>query len=159
LSTLISKPLWRLSSGLLTALTRHRAESVLEMQRCHPGHTWDEFCNDDIAAQYNAFLLDPGLGPTTYITADGRMVWDEAGFWGVRGTLHEALGGLVAGIKKTGVVELCELLPARLESASTCLECVSGRWIRGHLNLICPSCRGLGWTDPNLDLTVSVLEG
>jgi len=68
--------------------------------------------DDEITQTYDAFLLDPGLGPPTYLASDGRIVWDDD-IWGVKGTLREALAAIRAGVRKTGLAELLELLPRR----------------------------------------------
>ncbi|WP_437944237.1 hypothetical protein WMF27_15715 [Sorangium sp. So ce281] len=31
---------------------------------------------DEVEDKYDAFLLDPGMGPMTYLTSDGRVLED-----------------------------------------------------------------------------------
>jgi hypothetical protein len=108
---------------------------------------------DDIERQYDAFLLDPGLGPPTYLAADGRVLWDDD-MWGVEPTRGEAYAAIVVGARKTGVRDLLKLLPPRPTSAQTCRDCKgSGRFAVGGAtrgeeqpsSLLCPACRGIGW--------------
>jgi hypothetical protein len=122
---------------------------------------------DDITALYDAYMLDPGLGPPTYLTADGRIVWDDD-VWGVVGTRGEAFSSIMAGVRKTGVYELRELLPQRDPIASDCNDCSASGWFDAHgelrdlegrpFSFVCPRCAGLGWTSPSVVLTESVLE-
>jgi len=122
---------------------------------------------DDITLKYDAYLLDPGLGPPTYLTADGRIVWDDD-IWGVVGTRAEALSSILAGIRKMGVLELREPLPERDPTASDCDDCSASGWFDAHgelrdvkgrpFSFVCPRCAGLGWTSPSVVLTESVLE-
>jgi hypothetical protein len=86
---------------------------------------------DDIVEREDAFLLDGGLGPGAYLTADGRILldfrWDEGP---VReATDDEATSYIVVGAKKSGLAELLDLLPPRPPRASTCARCDGQRWI------------------------------
>jgi hypothetical protein len=122
---------------------------------------------DDITVAYGAYMLDPGLGPPTYLTADGRIVWDDD-LWGIMGTRGEAFSSIMAGVKKTGVQQLRELLPEREATASDCHDCSASGWFDAHgelqdlegrpFSFVCPRCAGLGWTSPALVLTESVLD-
>jgi hypothetical protein len=122
---------------------------------------------DDITAAYEAYMLDPGLGPPTYLTADGRIVWDDD-IWGVVGTRGEAFASIMAGVKKSGVQQLRELLPKRDSTAFDCDDCSASGWFDAHgelrdlqgrlFSLVCPRCAGLGWTSASVVLTESVLE-
>jgi hypothetical protein len=108
---------------------------------------------DDIERAYDAFLLDPGVGPPTYLAADGRILWDDDR-WGVEPTRGEAYAAIVVGARKTGVRDLLRLLPPRPPGAPTCRECGGGgRFKVGGPTigeeqpslLLCPACRGIGW--------------
>jgi hypothetical protein len=109
---LLSVSLFHLGAELVAALRAHQA-------RRKP---------DPLAQQYDAFMLDPGLGPATYITSDGRILWDDD-LWGVLGTRAEALAAVMAGIKKTGISALREILPERPPHGADCGNCAgTGRW-------------------------------
>jgi hypothetical protein len=122
---------------------------------------------DDVTATYDAFMLEPGLGPPTYLSSDGRIIWDDD-IWGVVGTRGEALAAIQAGVKKTGVVELGHLLPLRPFAAADCSECSATGWFDAHgqlrdaggmaFSVVCMKCAGLGWTAASLVLTDSVLD-
>lgn len=122
--------------------------------------------DDDIANAYDAFLLDGGLGPPTYLASDGRIVWDDDD-WNVAGTRADVLCALVVGARKTGVAELRELLPARPDTATDCAACSATGWFDAHgalvdiqgqpFSLVCSRCAGLGWTDPSIVLGESAL--
>jgi hypothetical protein len=122
---------------------------------------------DEITETYDAFMLDPGLGPPTYLSSDGRIVWDDD-MWGVVGTRADAFSAIQAGVAKTGVLELLELLPGRAPSAVDCDDCSATGRFDAHGNLkdvhgkafavVCPKCAGLGWIAPSMGLTDSVLE-
>jgi hypothetical protein len=114
---------------------------------------------DPIEWDYDAFLLDPGLGPATYLTADGRILWDDDG-WGVQATRREIYVALTAGARKTGITALLALLPARPEDADPCTRCDgTGRWaglrsVSGEvISMCCPDCGSLGWHSSRLDLS------
>lgn len=114
---------------------------------------------DPIEWGYNAFLLDPGFGPATYLTADGRILWDDDA-WGVQATRGEVYAALRVGARKTGIAALLTLLPARPEDADACARYDgTGRWsglrsVSGEaVSLCCPDCGSLGWYSPRLDLS------
>ena len=45
----------------------------------------------EVGAQGEVFLLDPGMGPETWLTLEGRVLLDErGGFWGNSNSLREA---------------------------------------------------------------------
>ena len=115
---------------------------------------------DEIAEREEGFLLDSGLGPVAYLTADGRVLLDLSG-WdddadprGREATEDEAIAALVVGAKKTGVAELLTLLPTRPAQAQTCSRCSGDRWIEfgteGRTGkpgrMVCWDCSGRGWT-------------
>ena len=108
---------------------------------------------DDIESAHDAFLLDPGLGPPTYLAADGRILWDDDQ-WGIEPTRGEAYAAIVVGARKTGLRDLLKLLPPRPPGAPDCRECKgTGRFTVGGpargeeqpSSLLCPACRGIGW--------------
>jgi hypothetical protein len=148
---LISVPLFRISPELLAALRSFQAGRG----------------NDRVAEEHDAFMLDPGLGPATYLTSDGRILWDDD-LWDVPGTRAEAVASIFAGIRKTGIAALREILPVRPSDATDCGNCEgTGRWdAHGRLkdvtgpssSFICMECAGLGWKDPSVALTESVLD-
>ena len=100
----------------------------------------------------DAFLLDPGMGPMTYLTTDGRVLedhrsWDGSGLR--EATLDDAIAALVVGARKTGIAALLSLVPACPDDGSRCPRCKGERWdkpLRDHgLEIICGLCRGRGW--------------
>jgi hypothetical protein len=96
---------------------------------------------DEIESTHDAFLLDPGLGPPTYLAADGRILWDDDS-WGVEPTRGEAYAAIVVGARKTGLRDLLRLLPPRPPGTPDCGECNgTGRLAAG----LCSACRGVGW--------------
>ena len=147
---LVSTRIFALSTALLTKLRKIRHERG----------------TDDITQTYDAFMLDPGMGPPTYLSSDGRMIWDDD-IWDVAGTWANAFAGIQVGSRKTGVLELRDLLPQRPSSAVDCGDCDATGWFDAHgqlkdihgkpYSLVCPKCAGLGWNDPSVVLTDSVL--
>lgn len=110
--------------GTLSALTargvrsgRAAADYVEAMD------TWQ----DEVERQYDAFLLDPGMGPMTYLTADGRVLFDMRGWDGdsvvEATTAYEVNAALIVGAKKTGIVELLDLIPKAPPGSRTCPRC------------------------------------
>lgn len=101
----------------------------------------------------DVFLLDPGLGPATFLTRDGRVVWEDD--WGVAPVAAQAYAGIIVGAKKTGVRELLELLPDRPDACEDCADCRATGWFdlgdvspeapEHPLRFVCPKCGGLGW--------------
>jgi len=122
---------------------------------------------DDVMQTYDAFMLDPGLGPAVYLTSDGRIVWDDDG-WGVVGSRADAFASILAGAKKTGIADLLALLPQRTTEAIDCPHCAATGWFDAHgqlkdvngrlFSVVCMKCAGLGWTDPSILLSESILE-
>ncbi len=58
---------------------------------------------DEIETQHDAFLLDPGMGPMVYLTADGRILQDSRGWDGdvvVEVVGYKANAALLIGAKK-----------------------------------------------------------
>lgn len=106
---------------------------------------------DDVTAGHDAFLLDPGLGPAVYLTADGRILIDERA-WSDgplrEATEDEAIVALVVGAHKTGIEGLIDLIPPPPEGSQACSRCDSHRWLAAETDafaLVCPDCRGTGW--------------
>ncbi len=146
---LVSVRLFELKPSLLALLREHR-------QRRNDG--------DPIAERYDAFLLDPGLGPAVFLSSDGRIIWDDDG-WGVRVNRGEAFTSILAGVKKTGIAELRTLLPPRPAESADCAECAATGWrtfgdeAQGKvMSFLCDKCGGLGWTAPSVVRTESVLD-
>jgi hypothetical protein len=135
-------------AGLLAELRQHRESSG-----------WQ----DEITQGYKAFLLHGGLGPPTYLTEDGRILWHDD-IWDVQPTRGLAISAIVAGAKRTGIARLMDLLPRRPEDASTCAECDGSGWFDAHGQLkdvagkpfayVCTSCAGLGWKAASFELSM-----
>jgi hypothetical protein len=130
-------------------------ELVAELRQVEAAREW----RDEITREYDAFLLDAGLGPVTYLSTDGRVIWDDSiggdCVWGVEGTSAEAYMAIVAGAHKTGVTRLLDLLPKRPPDAIDCRECDGSGWFNSHgqlvdvngqpFSFVCTACAGLGW--------------
>lgn len=105
---------------------------------------------DEVERELDAFLLDPGLGPPTYLLRDGRVVW-ECDIWHVRDTAREAYVSIAVGAHKTGVRELLALLPACPHDGRECPKCRGAHWEEHTLAdsesfcFVCQHCSGLGW--------------
>lgn len=120
--------------------------------------------SDPIEDQYDAFLLDPGLGPPTYLTAGGRILWQEDG-WGVKASRAEVYIAITAGAKKSGILKLLTLLPRAPLEAKPCGECDGTGMFTDHgqfksitgelISIACWQCGTLGWRSPSLDLSKS----
>ena len=117
-------------------------------------------CRDQACVDEDAFLLDPGLGPSRYLTADGRILLDEREpHWVgdcLREATDEACGALVVGAKKTGINGLRALVPPCPETDQVCQACNGRRWWTltslatvtnegGAADIVCPICNGRGW--------------
>ncbi|WP_437593381.1 hypothetical protein [Sorangium sp. So ce1000] len=89
-------------------------------------NTWQ----DEVEDKYDALLLDLGMGPMTYLTSDGRVLEDLRGWDGDElvevGSLS-AHSALIVGARKTGTVELLELIPQPPPGSSVCSKCRSRR--------------------------------
>jgi hypothetical protein len=112
---------------------------------------------DELESAHDAFLLDPGMGPMLYLTADGRVLIDGRGWDGEplrEATDDEATVALVVGAKKTGIAGLFDLLPPRPPEGSSCPTCRGARVERLPATdperpppeLVCSACKGRGWT-------------
>lgn len=104
---------------------------------------------DEVENEYDAFLLDPGMGPMTYLTSDGRVLKDMRTWDGEplrEATEDEAIAALVVGAAKTSIGGLLALIPARPPDALQCPICSGTQWcsvLEG--NVVCLFCRGRGW--------------
>ena len=74
----------------------------------------------EVEDEYDAFLLDPGMGPMAYLTSDGRVFWDSRS-WDGDGlsevTGNDAIATIVVGAEKTGIADLLSVLPACPDTA------------------------------------------
>lgn len=107
---------------------------------------------DHIEREYDAAILDGGLGTALYLTRDGRVIVDGSGWddLGVReGTRAESLVALIVGARKTGEAGLLALLPARSKGARDCQQCNSTGWIEigDERRFVCTTCGGVGWLE------------
>jgi hypothetical protein len=109
---------------------------------------------DPVADTFDAFILDPGLGAPTYITSDGCVLWEDIGDWGPSPlTLRDAFFSILAGVEKTGIVSLRQVLPSQPSNSWPCVTCGgSGRIPFGNVRLLCGTCGGLGWCSPDINL-------
>lgn len=78
--------------------------------------------SDSSEEEHHAYLLDPGLGPATYLTADGRVLWLDDG-WDVKATRAAVYVAIRVGAAKTKVPQLLSLLPKAPPDAAPCGEC------------------------------------
>ncbi len=106
----------------------------------------------EVEDREDAFLLDPGMGPMTYLTADGRVLEDYRTWFGDavhEASLDEAIPRLVVGARKTALPMLLQLIPACPAQGLPCTGCDGERWdlrAREHgLETVCGRCRGRGW--------------
>jgi hypothetical protein len=115
----------------------------------------------EVEDQHDAFLLDPGMGPMVYLTADGRILVDGRTWDGE--PLHEetsednATAALVVGAQKTGLGELLDLV-RRLDGATPCPTCNATRWMPiadTGAQVVCPVCYGRAEIDERLRPRVS----
>ena len=113
----------------------------------------------EVEDKHDAFLLDPGMGPMLFITADGRVLTDGRSWDGEElreATDDEAVGALVVGAKKTKIQALLALIPSASDGGLTCPMCDGRRSAEpvagfGH-ELVCLLCMGRGW------VTVATLD-
>jgi hypothetical protein len=112
---------------------------------------------DDVTKRTGAVWLHTDMGPSWYLTSDGRVLMDDV----IDGTsLHEVEGrnayaGLVLGAKTIQSPELLGLLPSMPSDAQTCPRCQgTRRWnlpvpdVDGRTHrILCPDCSGLGWVE------------
>jgi hypothetical protein len=102
----------------------------------------------EVEAAFDAFLLDPGMGPMTYLTSDGRILndnrtWDGEGLE-FEASEDRAVAALVVGAKKTGIASLIDIIP-KLPDGMPCGECHATRWFRfPEGEIVCPVCFGRG---------------
>lgn len=108
---------------------------------------------DEVEVAHDAFLIDPGMGPMIYLSADGRVLEDGRSWDGAElrelTSEDEIIAALVVGANKTGIEELLTLIPAAPPEATQCPRCQGARraaLIPGQETLfICTMCHGRGW--------------
>jgi hypothetical protein len=107
---------------------------------------------DEVETEHDAFLLDPGMGPMVYLTADGRILedyrgWDGEGISEVTGARANA--ALVAGAHKTKITALLDLIAKAPEGGAVCPKCRGARLAEpapGYgIELPCDRCECRGW--------------
>ena len=102
----------------------------------------------EVEISFDAFLLDPGMGPMQYLTSDGRILldyrtWDGTGIR-FEQDLDRAICTIVCGTKKTGITPLLELIPSLLNPV-VCKYCNGTRWYQlQNGEIVCPGCSGRG---------------
>jgi hypothetical protein len=119
---------------------------------------WRGGQRDHIEATHDAYCVDGGLGPTWYLTSDGRVLrdgtcWDDAPLR--EATPTEAYRALVVGARKSKIPRLLDLLPARPSDALVCDHCDGDRVAAASTHFpgestprfVCPACDGLGWQE------------
>ena len=106
----------------------------------------------EVEDEHDAFLLDPGSGPMAYLTADGRVLVDGRSWDGSalrEATDDEAIGALVSGAAKTGLLGLLALVPACPADGSACPLCHGALHAQPYPGigpeLVCLLCHGRGW--------------
>jgi hypothetical protein len=126
---------------LLARLRAHRAQHSFRV--------------DPVTEREDAFILDPGMGPVAYLTRDGRVLLDGGGLWDElpvhEANDDEAVTFIVVGARKTGIVELMDLLPPPAPQSHPCPTCAGTRWqsITPEIETICTGCAGRGWLLPS----------
>ena len=125
------------------ALARVAASDIVE------GMDMFQRCVED---EHDAFLICPGMGPMTYITAEGRILVDDRTWDGDslrEAADDEATVALVAGAKFTQIAGLLALLPAAPPGATSCTRCEGKRWAvyfpGSSSEMVCFTCAGRGW--------------
>ena len=99
---------------------------------------------------YDAFRIDSGMGPMTYLTGDGRVLLDMRGWFGEsiqEATEDEAIAALVLGAEKTSIPGLLDLIPQPPPNGVPCPGCSGTRWCSFKaIRIVCLLCRGRGWS-------------
>lgn len=112
-----------------------------------------EDIQEEVEGEHDAFLLDPGMGPMSFLTSAGRILVDGRNWDGEvlrEATEEEAIGALVVGAEKTGIRTLLDLVPSRPMDGSTCPMCSGARRAKLYPaeplpRMVCLLCRGRGW--------------
>lgn len=112
----------------------------------------------EVEDQHDAFLLDPGMGPMTYLTSDGRVLLDFRTWDGAElreaSSLDEEITSVVVGAKKTGIAALLSLLPDAPPEGVNCPKCDGKRLCEivpgDEFRQICILCNGRGWATPSM---------
>ena len=137
-----------LSAELREKLRRKRARQLASRNA-----KFDKFLlNEEVV------LLDPGMGPVTYIGLDGRIYidtsdWTEPTPEKIEETKDpgEIVMALLVGAKKQQIPELLHLLPSSPPNSTPCRLCDGTRWCRfpgadeNQQTVVCMKCQGYGW--------------
>jgi hypothetical protein len=113
---------------------------------------------EEVEHEHDAFMLHPGIGPMTYITADGNVLLDSRTWDGEKlseANDDQAIGALVIGAQYTGIAALLELIPRQPDDGSVCPLCCGSRWLdlprspelvpNSRNEIVCIVCGGRGW--------------
>ena len=133
-----------LPAALLAQLRQRREEQ----RATHARAGSLDLLQDGVEREHDAFLLDPGMGPMAYLTADGRVLLDDRSCDGTplrEATDDEAIATIVVGSRKTGITALIDVVPRVPPGGATCPRCAGGRWDRQLTTLPCRQCFGRGW--------------
>ena len=112
----------------------------------------------EVENQHDAFLLDPGMGPMTYLTSDGRVLLDFRTWDGEElreaSDVDEEIAGIVVGARKTGIADLLSLLPKAPTDSVQCPKCIGQRLAEllpgDGLSILCIVCNGRGWATASM---------
>jgi hypothetical protein len=141
---------FELPERLLAMLRDRRDRERLERGNVEQGGmlAWQVEVED----AHDAFLLDPGMGPMLFITAQGRILVDGRSWEGEplrEATAEEAIVAILAGASNTGIAELMTLLPPKPPGGQECPTCAGRRRApapgTSGTSFVCWDCNGLGW--------------
>jgi hypothetical protein len=152
----------RLSNELLQALRKLRYQQRQKREERNASGSMQgvremDRLQEEVENEHDAFMIHPGMGPMSYITADGRVLWDWRTWDGEKlseATDEQAIGTLVVGAQYTGIAALLELIPRQPDDGSVCPMCRGSRWIElprspelpnSTNQIVCILCGGRGW--------------
>ena len=108
--------------------------------------------SDDVTRQGGVVWLHTDLGPSFYLTQDGRVIGTELDREQPEPPPDRtAYAALVCGARNYSEPRLLELLPMRPPNVEACARCSGRRWWQlrdfdgRDFEIVCPDCSGLGW--------------
>ena len=107
---------------------------------------------DDITRAHDAIWLHTDMGPTFYMTRDGRLIGTDLDR-DVPTDLPDSLAyaALVCAARNHAEPRLLDLLPPKPVHSVVCPKCAGTRWWslrrkdKKEFSIVCPDCSGLGW--------------
>lgn len=109
---------------------------------------------------HDFYMIYPGMGSVCYMSHDGRLAWDDDDMWETPWSRGDAYAAVRACMlrRDADFSFMSDVFPAKPADGNDCSYCkADGAITLNEGKLVCPMCRGLGWTSVSLNLAENVI--